>query len=168
MPEFRFPSTPREQQTLSLPVETLESLEQWAVEGTGLTAAAHVTDAENRTALVKNGWTDGWFLPGGAVETGESPAAAARREVREETGLTATIHDPLVVLEQTYTAVEGDEAWFSALYIVYSATAEGDIADSSRLGVADEEIRAARWFDSIPENLHDGELLRPYLVANLG
>jgi 8-oxo-dGTP diphosphatase len=36
-----------------------------------------------------------WVFPGGKVEAGESSAAAARREVLEETGVDATITDEL-------------------------------------------------------------------------
>lgn len=45
------------------------------------------TDAAGRILLVKPTYNDVWHLPGGVVEDGESPAAAAVREVREELGL---------------------------------------------------------------------------------
>lgn len=163
MPD-RFQSTPSEDQTLRLPASKLDALEEWATEGTGLTAAARVTDSRGRIALVKNGWSDGWILPGGAVETGESPDRAARREVREETELDATVHAPVVVLDQTYVDEATGVERFSARYVVYAATADGDISEASRLGLENETISDARWFDSLPENLHDGELLRPYLT----
>ncbi|WP_458189858.1 NUDIX hydrolase [Haladaptatus sp. NG-WS-4] len=154
---------PRVQQTLRLPVSKLESLQEWAIEGTGLTASARVRDPDGRFALVKNSWADGWFLPGGGVEPNETPVAAARREVREETGLNATIEAPLVVLDQTYVSEDDGKEWFSALFVVFSASADGEIPDASQLGVTDSEISAARWFDTIPEELHDGDVLRHYL-----
>jgi 8-oxo-dGTP pyrophosphatase MutT (NUDIX family) len=157
------PDVPREQQRLRLSEERLESLSSWALDGTGVTASARVRDADGRTALVQNGWTDGWFLPGGAVEPGETPAEAARREVRQETGLDATIEEPLVVLEQTYTSESDGADWFSARFVVYAATADGEMPPPSQVGATEGEIEAARWFETIPDALHDGELLRPYL-----
>ncbi|MCU4754099.1 NUDIX domain-containing protein [Halobacteria archaeon AArc-curdl1] len=154
---------PREQQELTLSASHLEALEPWATDGTARAAAARVTDELGRIALIKNGWTDGWFLPGGAVEPGESSRDAARREIREETGLEATIEHPLVVLEQTYVDEADGETWYTAQFIVFNASATGPIPDASSLGVDDEPIHAARWFESLPERIHDGDLLRPYL-----
>lgn len=157
------PDAPRESQTLRLPSERLASFREWAVEGTAVTAAARVRDSRDRPALVKNGWSDGWILPGGEVEPDERPAEAARREVREETGLGATVGDPLVVLDQTYVdETRGTEA-FTAQYVVYAARADGEIPDAAELGERDDEIRAARWFETLPDALHDGALLRPHL-----
>lgn len=157
------PDAPRERQTLRLSASKLDSLREWATCGSALTAAARVRDPDGRIALVRNGWSDGWILPGGAVEPGENPAEAARREVREETGLDATVEGPLVVLDQSYVAESDGDERFTASYVVYSASAAGEIPDASRLGVTDEEIRAARWFETVPDDLHDGKLLGPYL-----
>ena len=157
------PEVPHVDQTLLLPESNLTSLQDWAVSGSGLTAAARVHDSDGRIALVKNSWTDGWFLPGGAVEAHETPSEAARREIHEEVGLNAVVDRPLVVLDQTYISENTGEEWFSAAFIVYSASADDEIPEVSQLGVAGEEILAAKWFDTVPEQLHDGELLRPYL-----
>lgn len=154
---------PREQQTIRLSEPELASLREWAIDGTGLTAAARVTDPDGRIALVKNRWSEGWILPGGGVEPGEELIDAARREVREETGLEATIESPLVVVDQTYVAERDGEERYSARYVVYVARAEGTIPDADDLGATDDEISAARWFETLPERLHDGELLQPHL-----
>lgn len=156
------PNTPCVQQTLQLPSSKLESLREWATDGTGITASARVADSEGRIALIQNSWTDGWFLPGGAVESDEHPREAAHREVYEELGLEAMIEDELVGIDQTYTSESGRE-WFSALFVVYSASANGEIPDTSQLGVTEDEITGAQWFESLPDKLHDGEILRSYL-----
>src|SRR3954471_7986104 len=49
-----------------------------------------VCDGAGAVLLVRHSYTAGWHLPGGAVDPGESLAAAAARELREETGLAAT------------------------------------------------------------------------------
>lgn len=43
-----------------------------------------------------------WEFPGGRIEPGEEPAAAARRELEEETGLRVGEVEPLVVLVHDY------------------------------------------------------------------
>jgi 8-oxo-dGTP diphosphatase len=51
-------------------------------------AGAIFTDDEGRILLVRRAYADGaWTIPGGAVEAGETPLAAVRREVLEEVGL---------------------------------------------------------------------------------
>ncbi len=52
-------------------------------------SAFAVIRSRDRVLLVKT--RCGWQIPGGGLKRSESPRAAARREVHEETGLSATI-----------------------------------------------------------------------------
>lgn len=55
------PDTVRETQTIRVPPSDVRAFREWAVDGTGLTAADRVVDSRGRIALVKNGWSDGWI-----------------------------------------------------------------------------------------------------------
>lgn len=68
-------------------------------------------DAEGRILLVRAApyltVAGMWFLPGGGVEHGETPAEALRREVHEETGLTVGELSLLGVLSDTWPIPDG-------------------------------------------------------------
>lgn len=52
----------------------------------------------------ENGLLGGlWEFPGGKVEPGETPPEAARREVREELGVSVAVLDPLAVVRHAYS-----------------------------------------------------------------
>lgn len=50
-------------------------------------AGALFLDDQDRVLLVRPTYKETWDIPGGHVERGESPAAACRRELKEELGL---------------------------------------------------------------------------------
>lgn len=61
--------------------------------------ASCIATKDNKVLFVKSAKQGRhWELPGGTIETGESPEAAAKREFTEETGLTADAVSPTVIL----------------------------------------------------------------------
>ena len=68
-------------------------------------------DGSGRVLLVRPTYKDGWDIPGGYVEPGESPKQAAAREVKEELGLTPTI-GRLLVVDWAPHPDEGDKLLF--------------------------------------------------------
>lgn len=82
-----------------------------------------IVDADRRVLLVRHGYTEGWHLPGGGVDRGESLAEAAVREAYEETG--ARLVDPprLFGVYTNFAAFPGDHvAVFVANGVVQGAT----------------------------------------------
>ena len=72
-------------------------------------AFAIIFDAERRVLLSHRRDIDAWNLPGGGVETGETPVEAVMREVTEETGLEVAV-DRLVGV---YTNARRDDIVFT-------------------------------------------------------
>lgn len=65
----------------------------------GVRIAAFARDGT--VGLVRHTYLPGWYLPGGGVEPGEPAIEAARRELREETGLDLP-GDAVVALHGAY------------------------------------------------------------------
>jgi 8-oxo-dGTP diphosphatase len=59
-------------------------------------AGALLSDGAGRLLVVEQTYREGWHLPGGGVDAGESPRGACEREILEEVGLTRTVGRLLV------------------------------------------------------------------------
>jgi 8-oxo-dGTP diphosphatase len=74
-------------------------------------AGALFFDAADRVLLVKPTYKEGWEIPGGYVEPGETPIDACEREVKEELGLARQI-TKLLVADWAPSEKEGDKLLF--------------------------------------------------------
>lgn len=151
----------RSEQTISLDAEAFETVRENAEAGFDCWVGTLVRDGDGRIALVRNRWSDGWVLPGGDVERGESLREATVREVREETGLDATVERPLEVVEQTFAAdspAGPDSSAVSGHFVVFEAQSD-DASLGDDLGRDDGEIADAAWFESVPEECEHAALL---------
>jgi 8-oxo-dGTP diphosphatase len=74
-------------------------------------AGALIRSAEGQVLLVRPSYKDGWDIPGGYVEPGESPGNACARELQEEIGLDGRA-GRLLVLDWAPHPAEGDKLLF--------------------------------------------------------
>lgn len=127
---------------------------------TGTPYGAHtlVYRSSGELLLVRHEGVDMWVLPGGEVDTGESFEEAARRELAEEAGVTAT-YDGLGVLGRVEARAAGYDTW--GVLPVYAAQADPD-GPAPRTQDPDEEISEARWFDRLPEDTRDRDILQEW------
>jgi 8-oxo-dGTP diphosphatase len=81
-------------------------LQRWAVRvisPTYTVGALLVLDHEGAVLVLRQLHREGWTLPGGLLDHGESPAEAVVRETREELGLTIEIDLPAATLVEPHS-----------------------------------------------------------------
>ncbi len=109
-------------------------------------------DAEGRLLLVKPTYKDGWDIPGGYVEPGETPRQACEREVVEELGIRPRIGD-LLVADWAPSEAEGDKILF-----VFDG-GELDAHQTDQIALPADELSA--W------SFHDEDGLSTALIPRL-
>lgn len=75
---------------------------------------AIIRNEQGQILLVKHAYSDGWHLPGGGVETGETCEAALKRELAEEVGIEPSRLTPVRVIHNS-TASKRDHVIFYAI-----------------------------------------------------
>ena len=104
--------------------------------------AAVIRDAENRVLFQEKASGEGWSLPAGAIEPGESPEQAVCREVREETGLLVEPRQLIGVFggsDFRYVYPNGDEVEYTV--VLYLCVPIGLSAEP-----LDPETKSLRYF----------------------
>jgi 8-oxo-dGTP pyrophosphatase MutT (NUDIX family) len=82
-----------------------------------------------------------WQLPKGLVDRGETPEVTAKREVREEAGIDATVVAPLDPVEYWYVGHRGKQRvrFHKLVHFFLMAYESGQPSDH------DHEVNEARW-----------------------
>ncbi|MBU2665503.1 NUDIX domain-containing protein [Actinoplanes bogorensis] len=109
-------------------------------------ASGVVRDDDGRILLIRRSDNGRWSLPAGMIDPGEQPAAAALREIEEETGVIAEIDRLGGVAMHEAQYPNGDRCeylavWFRCRAVGGEARPDGD------------ETLEVRWFapDELPE-----------------
>ena len=103
--------------------------------------------ADGALLLARLSYRNSWGLPGGLLKRGESPEEAARREVREESGLEVELlGDPTVVVDAEAQRVD----------VVFRARPAAG-ADLAAVAASSPEIVELGWFqpDDLPDLQHE-------------
>ena len=100
-----------------------------------IAAGALFVDGD-RILLVHKTYGNGWDIPGGYVDVGESPATACRRELREELSIDRQ-PERLLVVDWALNDGEGDKI----LYVFDC----GEVGDVTRFKLADREVDHWEW-----------------------
>ncbi|WP_308249949.1 NUDIX hydrolase [Sphaerisporangium fuscum] len=126
-----------------------------------LPAALAAVWHDDRLLLVFNRFRQGWELPGGRIDPGETPRQAAVRELREETGL--RIEDLSFAGYAHFVLGTERRAEYAAIYV--ACLSDAPYTGKSAF-VPNDEIGAIRWWDGT-EVLPGGVQVLDVVLAQL-
>ena len=92
---------------------------------------------DDRILLVHKTYGNGWDIPGGYAEVGESPAAACQRELKEELGIQREVQR-LLIVDWAPHVDEGDK-----ILSVFDCGELG--ADERRIQLGGDELDRWEW-----------------------
>jgi ADP-ribose pyrophosphatase YjhB (NUDIX family) len=111
----------------------------------------------DQVLLIRHTYQGGWFMPGGGLKRNETLEEAARRELREETGLTVGRMDVAGVFTNVF------EGKTDHVVLFRTETDAQPVPDSP-------EVAECRWFpiSALPEGLGRGSRQRIIELARPG
>lgn len=116
------------------------------------------TNSDGRVLLVEPTYKEVFEAPGGAVESGESPQAAAAREVMEELGITIA-PGRLVVVD--YVPPTSDRRTDGVIFVFNGGVLTEDHVAS--ISLASDELRSWGWYTVADVY----ELMRPLVARRI-
>ena len=113
-----------------------------------------------RVLVVHRPRYDDWSLPKGHVDAGEEPPTAATREVREETGVVATVLRAAGTTTHPVTLADGPAHKRVHWFVMHPDPGAGDPVACATDRVPDAEVDRAEWWPvdvALRDLTHDGE-----------
>jgi len=113
-----------------------------------MAGAVALIEWDGRWLMVDPVYREGWTLPGGLIDRGETPAEAIKRELVEELGVDVDVDgvEPWILMDSAMRRID----------VVFHATIAEDV-DPSSITVRTPELGAVGWFspDDLPETDRD-------------